>query len=260
MPSLKSAPQPTDTGGVTDPLVTRLTVDRPGYSLAGQAIGDDVPVLLIHHALGTFAGYSDPQIGNVAEWIAARGCRVIGFDLPGHGGSGGRDLFPEWYLERSIGDAQAVLDALEVPVAAVVGVGFGGLVALNLAASAPRRVSCVLADSPPGIHEAIGPEPWPGLNEMGPRAGTAFGESYRAYLGTLSREPGFPFLAGRPHCPGLIVAAGEADGPAAIALHEVGRRAPSIAVATVPGSAPPACWSSPRFFLREAERFLAAYA
>lgn len=245
---------------MTDTLVTPLRVERPGYALSMQVIGHDVPVLVIHHALGTFAGYSDPHLGNVVEWVAARGCQVIGFDLPGHGRSGGREPFPEGYLERSLGDAQAVLDAADVPAAAVIGVGFGGLVALNLAASSPRRVSCVLADSPPGIHEAVGPEPWPGLNEMGPRAGAAFGESYRAYLERLSREPGYPFLAGRPHCPGLIVAAGEADGAAAIALHEVGRRSPTFTVAMVPGLAPPACWSSPRFFLREAERFLAAYA
>ena len=245
---------------MTEALASTLTIDRPGYGLWAQVIGHDVPVLLVHHALGTFAGYSDPQLGNVVEWIVARGCRVVGYDLAGHGGSGGRELFPDAYLERSVADAQAVLDAAEIPTAAVVGVGFGGLVALNLAASAPRRVSCVLVDSLPGVHEAIGPEPWPGLNEMGPRAGTAFGEAYRGYLAGLAGQSGYPFLAGRPHCPGLLVAPGEADGPAAIALHEVARRAPSMAVAMVPGSAPPACWSAPRFFLREVERFLAAYA
>ncbi len=245
---------------MTEALASTLTVDRPGYGLWAQSIGHDVPVLLIHHALGTFAGYSDPHLGNVAEWIVARGCRVVGFDLAGHGASGGREFFPDACLERSVADAQAVLDALEISSAAVIGVGFGGLVALNLAAGAPRRVSCVLVDSLPGIHEALGPEPWPGLNEMGPRAGAAFGVAYRDYLAGLAAQPGYPFLAGRPHCPGLLVASGEADGPAAIALHEVARRAPAMAVAMVPGAAPPACWSAPRYFLQEAERFLAAYA
>lgn len=245
---------------MTEALASTLTVDRPGYGLWAQVLGHDVPVLLVHHALGSFAGYSDPHLGNVAEWIVARGCRVVGFDLPGHGSSGGRELFPDAYLERSVADALAVLDAVEVPTAAVVGIGFGGLVALNLAAGAPRRVSCLLIDSLPGVHEAIGPEPWPGLDEMGPRAGAAFGVAYRAYLADLASRPGYPFLAGRPHCPGLLIAPGEADGAAAIALHDVARRAPSLAAAMVPGTAPPACWSAPRFFLRETERFLAAYA
>jgi pimeloyl-ACP methyl ester carboxylesterase len=68
--------------------------------------------------------------------------RYVSVDLRGHGASNHQGPFdaPDYAA-----DALAVLDALEVPRAHVVGTSFGGSVACVLAARAPERVASVTA-------------------------------------------------------------------------------------------------------------------
>ena len=65
---------------------TAVSEPRAGV-LNLAVVGDEVPVLLLHHALGCFDAYSNAERGNLAEWLTARGCQVVGFDLEGHGDS-----------------------------------------------------------------------------------------------------------------------------------------------------------------------------
>jgi 3-oxoadipate enol-lactonase len=92
--------------------------------------GDGPAVLLVH------AGIADGRMWEpLAERLAAAGHRVVTCDLRGFGRT---PLQPG--VVSNAGDLVALLDALGIAAAAVVGASFGGHVALELALSAPERV------------------------------------------------------------------------------------------------------------------------
>ncbi|WP_162600680.1 alpha/beta hydrolase [Paraburkholderia sp. C35] len=70
-----------------------------------------------------------------------RDYRVICPDLPGHGASSGRDLS----FQRFAAIVIALLDALQLPRYALVGLSTGARVALSVAAARPDAVACVTA-------------------------------------------------------------------------------------------------------------------
>ncbi len=105
------------------------------YPLNVVTTGDDRrPPLLLINPLGTTVDFWEPMLDELEErnW-------VIRFDLRGHGGSVGEPLAPYSVAELA-DDALAVLDALEIPRANVLGSSLGGLVAATLAAAVPDRV------------------------------------------------------------------------------------------------------------------------
>jgi pimeloyl-ACP methyl ester carboxylesterase len=78
----------------------------------------------------------------------ARDYRVIAPDLRGHGRTGAPEDLDDYTMERYEGDVLALLDALEIDVAAVVGCSFGGMIAVCLAVHHPERVAgLVLSDT-----------------------------------------------------------------------------------------------------------------
>jgi 3-oxoadipate enol-lactonase len=92
--------------------------------------GDGPPVLLVH------AGIADSRMwAALAERLVAAGHRVITCDLRGHGRT---PLAPG--VVSNAGDLLALLDALGIERAAVVGASFGGRVALELAVARPELV------------------------------------------------------------------------------------------------------------------------
>ena len=102
--------------------------------------GGGSPVLLMHPL-----ALSGAVWGEFAERLATR-FDVIALDARGHGGStwSRRPLTVPDFAE----DARAVLDALGLAQAAVVGMSMGGSIALQLAAAYPERVSRLfLADT-----------------------------------------------------------------------------------------------------------------
>lgn len=100
------------------------------------------PVLMLH-SIGTSLHVFDPQAAALT-----RHRRVIRMDLRGHGMSG---VTPGPYsMAQHAADAVAVLDALGVRQAHVVGMSIGGRIAMQMAATAPARVaSLVLIDTAP---------------------------------------------------------------------------------------------------------------
>jgi 3-oxoadipate enol-lactonase len=116
------------------------------YELAGRA---DAPVVLFANSLGTNFHVWDAQAAALADRF-----RVLRYDMRGHGLT---DCPAGPYSIEQLGDdARALLDVLKIDSAHVVGLSIGGLVAQQLAASAPGRVrSLVLCDTanvigPPG--------------------------------------------------------------------------------------------------------------
>ena len=103
-----------------------------GTELYYEECGSGPPLLLVH---GT-GGYADPW-GPVLDGLAGS-FRVIAYDRRGFGRSpyDGKVRFADHSR-----DAAALLDALDASPAAILGWSGGGVVALDLAASAPERVT-----------------------------------------------------------------------------------------------------------------------
>lgn len=126
-------------------IVVHAQVEGPP---GAEALG---PPVLMLHSIGTGLHLFDPQ----AEALA-RHHRVIRMDLRGHGSSGVTS--GPYSMELHARDALALLDALGVPKAHVVGLSIGGRIAMQLAAMAPGRVaSLVLMDT---ALEFPPPEAW----------------------------------------------------------------------------------------------------
>jgi pimeloyl-ACP methyl ester carboxylesterase len=115
-----------------------------GYDEAGGGPGGDT-VVLIH------AGIADRRMWDHQFAALAKTHRVIRYDWRGYGES----AHPaEAYAHHR--DLLALLDALEVRRAALVGCSMGGSFALEAALAAPERVTAVVA-----ICSGLSGRPWP---------------------------------------------------------------------------------------------------
>jgi 2-succinyl-6-hydroxy-2,4-cyclohexadiene-1-carboxylate synthase len=111
--------------------------------------GTGRPLLLLHGFTGSAATWA-PLIGALPPHFHA-----IAPDLIGHGRSDSPPAAERYRMERCVADLLALLDALEIARADVLGYSMGGRVALHLAVVAPERVSAlVLESSSPGIADA----------------------------------------------------------------------------------------------------------
>lgn len=127
--------------------VRTRTVNSIAVAEAGEPGG--VPLLLLH-GIGSAGRAFDPQL---AHFSSRRWC--LAPDAPGYGGSADDPSIASLddYADRWAG----LLDALDVAVADVLGVSWGGVQATRLAARHPGRVRrLVLADSSRG--SATSPE------------------------------------------------------------------------------------------------------
>jgi pimeloyl-ACP methyl ester carboxylesterase len=119
----------------TDDLV--LEDVRLRYTRGGRGS----PVLLIHGL--TDAGNTWKQVANGL----ADSHVVVVLDQRGHGQSSAPDA--SYAIEDFVGDAAALISALDVAPTAVVGHSLGGLIALYLAAAHPYLVSRLVLEDPP---------------------------------------------------------------------------------------------------------------
>ena len=110
-------------------------IDGEGVRLAVQDEGEGPPVLLIH-------GFPDSHRlwRHQVAALTAAGKRVIAPDLRGFGESERPPDVAAYAIRHSLVDMLAVLDALEVERAQVVGHDWGAAVAWGLAAFVPDRV------------------------------------------------------------------------------------------------------------------------
>jgi pimeloyl-ACP methyl ester carboxylesterase len=114
-----------------------------GVRLACRVEGQGPPVLLLHGLGGSHAAWrkQGPEF--------ARRYRVVAPDLRGFGASERQEPFT---VQQHARDAAALLDALGIPRAHVVGLSMGGAVAMELALSEPQRVAgLVLANTAPSF-------------------------------------------------------------------------------------------------------------
>ncbi len=121
-------------------------VERPdGTRIAWRSFGRGPTHLLLLHGTLSTAG----QLTGLARDLAAGDDRTVhAVDRRGSGASRLADPTP-LDIEVHVGDLRAILDAESLDTAVLVGVSFGGIVALEFAARLPERVTAVVAYEPP---------------------------------------------------------------------------------------------------------------
>jgi pimeloyl-ACP methyl ester carboxylesterase len=118
------------------------TIEGAGVELAYEDSGASPPTTLVIHGMASgawaAAGLHDALQG-----------RVIAYDRRGYGGSGAPEPYAATTVQEQGEDAAALLAALDVPRARILGIGFGGLIALDLLVRRPEIVeAAVVSDVP----------------------------------------------------------------------------------------------------------------
>jgi pimeloyl-ACP methyl ester carboxylesterase/predicted glycosyltransferase len=133
----------------------RGTVARNGVEIAYEVFADDLPTTVLLLPAWSIV-HSRVWKAQVAE--LARHHRVITFDGRGNGASGRPRGAGAYVPDEFAADAVAVLDATATERAVLVGVSFGGFLALLLAARHPDRIAgaCFIAATVPFPEEV-----WP---------------------------------------------------------------------------------------------------
>jgi 2-hydroxy-6-oxonona-2,4-dienedioate hydrolase len=108
--------------------------------------GQSGPVVLFIHGLSTRA---DRWRGALSA-LEAQGCRAIAFDLPGHGLADKPPAF-DYSSQGLAAYTLAVMDALGIDSAHVVGTSLGGHVASLVALRAPERCDSLFLVAPLGL-------------------------------------------------------------------------------------------------------------
>lgn len=136
--------------------MTASYVDRPdGAKIAWESDGpEDAPAVLLVMGLAWPAASWHRQVPALAERY-----RVIRLDNRGAGLTGDVPGAP-YLVETMAADCLAVLDEAGVTAAHVVGISMGGLMAQELALTAPQRVRslCLVATHPGIAHAVINPD------------------------------------------------------------------------------------------------------
>lgn len=146
-------------------MTTRAYVHVAGGQVHIAEDGAGLVVLLLHQTPRSWDEYRD-----VLPLIAEGGRRAVAMDTPGYGASDPLDEADtiEGYAQVALG----LLDALGVEQAAVVGHHTGGVIAVELAARAPRRVSHLVLSSTPCVDAEFRGRPGYGVDDV---AGSADG-------------------------------------------------------------------------------------
>jgi pimeloyl-ACP methyl ester carboxylesterase len=121
------------------------------------------PVLLVH-------GFSVPSyvFDQTSADLAARGFRVIRFDLYGRGWSDRPDL--DYDRELFANQLLELMDTLRIPKADLLGLSMGGAIVGRFAAEHPERVRSMVLVAPLTLSRDIGAMAWPGIGEWVTRA------------------------------------------------------------------------------------------
>ncbi len=109
-----------------------------GVSIAFETMGAGPPVILVHG----FAARRIITWKNTSwyDWLLGMGRSVIAFDCRGHGESG-KPHAPEAYNDRTmVMDIVAVMEAVDVGTAPVMGYSMGSYLAIGLMRLAPERI------------------------------------------------------------------------------------------------------------------------
>jgi pimeloyl-ACP methyl ester carboxylesterase len=113
-----------------------------GLNFHYQQAGSGPDVVLIHGVTGDLSIWFLSQ----AMGVLSRSFRVTAYDLRGHGYS---EVTPTGYTSADqAGDAVAIMDALEIDRAMLVGHSFGAVIAMHAAVLEPERIAALVVSDP----------------------------------------------------------------------------------------------------------------
>ena len=167
-----------------------------GLHLNVVEIGSGFPIVLVHGLPSCASDWA-----TLPQKLAAKGYRVIAYDRIGYGYSSRTSPAPDRYTyESNARDLAALLDALGIERAALVGWSYGGAVVQTLAREAPNRVSHLV------LVAAIGPvQPENGHDALGLVLASPVGSAVLGWVASV------PPLARRMTHDNLVQAFARAD-------------------------------------------------
>jgi len=141
------------------------TLERNGVRIAYADHGRG-PAMLLTHGYGATSRMWQPQIDALADR-----CRLIVWDIRGHGQSDSPHDDAAYSEAASVGDMAAILDACGVERAIIGGLSLGGYLSLAFHVAHPQRVRALaLFDTGPGYRSDDGRKRWNVLAESYARA------------------------------------------------------------------------------------------
>jgi len=228
-------------------------------------------VLLLHDGTGSSLSLNHRETATLVDWLWQRKCRVVTFDLRGHGQSSRvRQLDQDWY-QSSADDARAVLDDLGVDEATVIGVGDGAVVALKLAIRHPQCVTAVVAD---GARVRLTPALAAGRNPKGKRLSDqwrqlleqmhgadhvdALMEAYAGLMDRLAADPADHYCGnlGSVRCPVMLLACDDDRFDLPKHGRQLAAMLPDARLQTVGGAGQVLLWSDAAAFRAAVQPFL----
>jgi len=109
-----------------------------GVSLYYEEAGAGYPIVFVHEFAGDWRSYETQMR------FFARRYRCIAFNARGYPPSDVPEDFQQYSQERARDDIRAVLDALQIPKAHVVGISMGGFAVLHFGFAYPGRASALV--------------------------------------------------------------------------------------------------------------------
>ena len=135
-------------------------LQRDGVRIYYEDQGTGPPVLLTHGYTATLRMW-DPQVAALADR-----CRIICWDMRGHGASDSPDDPAAYSHEATVADMSAILDACAVERAVIGGLSLGGFMSLLFHLAHPERVrALMLFDTGPGYKKDDARAQWNRLAE-----------------------------------------------------------------------------------------------
>ena len=119
------------------PLIRTGYVELDGARLYFESRGDGVPLMLLH------AGVADGRMWDLQMEALADRFTVVRVDLRGFGST---ELGPGKFSDH--GDVAALMDHLSIDEATIIGVSYGGQVAIDFALAFPEKVSSLVLGAP----------------------------------------------------------------------------------------------------------------
>jgi len=115
---------------------------RLHYELTGEATGAGARVVLLHHGTASLQSWQKLASRLTDSWC------VVAYDRPGFGGSGPVEAWGHEYHRQDAVNLIALLDALGIDRATLIGHSDGATAALLAAAQHPGRILGVVAEAP----------------------------------------------------------------------------------------------------------------